>query len=182
MEPLFERLSPLAEISRHENAFAINADLICAKSADAKSNPRKREILALHRGETDTLQRMLNALQPGSYVRPHRHHTPPRAEAIVLLSGSIGFVPFFHNGVPDVENFVLLHRTRGSLAVDCRESVWHTFFALEPDTVVFEAKPGPYDAATDKEFALWAPPEGASEAPLYLEELEEMFRSRFSLM
>ena len=177
MKATFERLSSLATVSRHERAFAVTADVIHTKAAEAKSNPRKREILVMHRGDRDPLQRMLNAIQPGSYVRPHRHRSPPKAESLVLLTGAIGFVPFFEDGTPDRENFILLDKTRGVLAADFREGLWHTFFALEPDTVVFEVKPGPYDPATDKEFAPWAPAEDAPDAASYLSSLEQIFRS-----
>jgi cupin fold WbuC family metalloprotein len=177
MKAPLERLSSLATISRHERAFAVTADVIHTKAAEAKSNPRKREILVLQRGDRDPLQRMLNAIQPGSYVRPHRHSSPPKAESLVLLTGAIGFVPFFEDGTPDRENFILLDKTRGVLAADFREGLWHTFFALEPDTVVFEVKPGPYDPATDKEFAPWAPAEDAPDAASYLSSLEQIFRN-----
>jgi hypothetical protein len=40
--------------------------------------------------------------------------------------------------------------------------------ALKPDTVIFEVKAGPYDAATDKAFAPWAPAEGTQEAQSFL--------------
>jgi hypothetical protein len=70
-----------------------------------------------------------------------------------------------------------MHPTKGALALDCRGGVWHTFFALEPGTVIFEVKPGPYEMATDKEFALWAPAENAADAPSYLAKLEEIFRA-----
>ena len=179
MKTKFERLSSFATISHHDKTFAIGPDVIEAKSAEAKSNARKREILVLHRGDADPLQRMLNALQPGSYIQPHRHHTPPKAEALILLSGSIGFVPFFEDGTPDPENFVLLHKTKGALAVDYRESLWHTFFALEPNSVVFEVKPGPYNPATDKDTAPWAPAEDSSAAQSYLASLEAIFRNKF---
>jgi hypothetical protein len=59
--------------------------------------------------------------------------------------------------------------------VDCREGVWHTFFALEPDTVVFEVKAGPHDAATDKEAAPWAPDENSPDAAAYLQHLRKLF-------
>ena len=173
----FERLSGLATISRHETAFTITPDVIRMKSEEARLNPRKREVLALHRGNTDALQRMLNAVQPGSYVRPHRHFYPPKAELLVILSGAMAFMSFLDGGSPDTQTFALLHRTRGSLAVDCREGVWHTFFALEPDTVVCEVKAGPYDPAAEKEFAPWAPAEDAPDAASYLASLEKVFRA-----
>jgi cupin fold WbuC family metalloprotein len=182
MKVTIERVSSLATISKHEKVFAVTRDVVSMKSAEAKSNPRKREILVLHRGDADTLQRMVNAIQPGSYVRPHRHKSPAKAESLILLNGALGCLSFFEDGTPDRENFVLLHRTQGALAVDYREGLWHTFIALEPDTVVFEIKQGPYDAATDKEFAPWAPAENAVEASSYLSSLEQMFRNEFRLL
>jgi cupin fold WbuC family metalloprotein len=157
-------------------------DIIQAKSQDAKQNSRKREILALQRGNEDGLQRMINAIEPGSYVQPHRHHAPPKAECVVLLAGSIGFVPFHEDGTPDYDSCILLDRTRGAIALDCRESIWHTFFALEPDTVVFESKSGPFDPNTDKEFAPWAPAEGSPEAMAYLEQLVAAFKKKLPPM
>jgi cupin fold WbuC family metalloprotein len=178
----FERISNFATRSRHDITLAVTADIIEAKSRDAKQNSRKREILALQRGNADTLQRMINAIEPGSYVQPHRHHAPPKAESVVLLAGSIGFVPFHDDGTPDYASCVLLDRTRGSIALDCRESIWHTFFALEPNTVVFESKSGPFDPSTDKEFAPWAPAEGSPEASAYLEQLVANFQKNLPPM
>ena len=177
----FERLSRVATISRHTTAMGIDLDAIHTKSLEAKANPRKREILVLHRDDSDPLHRMLNAIEPQTYVRPHRHHTPPKAEVFVLLSGSMGFVPFLNDGTPDEENFIWLHPTKGSLIADCREDVWHTLLALETNTVVFEAKAGPFDPATDKEFAPWAPPDDSPDAQDYLRSLEQAFRNKFGL-
>ena len=47
----------------------------------------------------------------------------------------------------------LIDHARGVYGCDIQPGVWHTIFALASDTVVFEAKPGPYDAAVDKGFA-----------------------------
>jgi cupin fold WbuC family metalloprotein len=180
MSDQFERISKFATRSTHDITFAVTTEVIEAKSRDAKQNSRGREILALQRGNSDTLQRMINAIEPGSYVQPHRHHAPPKSENVVLLAGSIGFVPFHEDGTPDYEACVLLDRTRGAIALDCRESIWHTFFALEPNTVVFESKSGPFDPSADKEFAPWAPPEGSTEASMYLNWLMAEFRQKFS--
>ena len=172
----FERISNFATRSRHDITFALTTDILEAKSRDARANSRKREILALQRGNEDSLQRMINAIEPGSYVRPHRHHAPPKAESVVLLAGSIGFVAFHNDGTLNHEASILLQRSRGTLALDCRESVWHTFFALEPNTVVFESKSGPFDPNSDKEFAPWAPAEGSPGAAKYLDQLVADFR------
>ena len=45
--------------------------------------------------------------------------------------------------------------------------MWPTFAALEAGTVLFEIKPGPYSALTDKDFAHWAPPEGDPACPAF---------------
>ncbi|MBM3436837.1 MAG: cupin fold metalloprotein, WbuC family, partial [Bacteroidetes bacterium] len=40
------------------------------------------------------------------------------------------------------------------------ERKYHTIICLEPDSVIYELKDGPYDPADDKNFAPWAPKEG----------------------
>ena len=177
----FERMTEFATRSTHDVTFAVTEDVLEMKSREARSNSRKREMLAFQRSGAEPLQRMLNAMEPGSYARPHRHHAPPKVESLVLLSGSIGFVVFRNDGTPDLESSILLHKTKGALALDCRESVWHTFFAIEPGTVVFESKSGPFDAKTDKESAPWAPEEGSPEAATYLERLSAEFRKKFPI-
>ncbi len=172
-----ERISPLATRSKQGLVVTIDAALVRRKAADARDNPRRREIHVLHSGDEDPLQRMLNALQPGSFVTPHRHLMPPKAESLVLLQGSVGFVVFDDQGRPREDAFTLLSRESGVLGIDCRPGVWHTFFALEEDTVVFEVKPGPYVAQRDKEFPSWAPREADDRARSYLAALEDRFRA-----
>ena len=176
------RISPAATLSQHTVATTIDQALIDQKARDARASNRQRDIHVLHTGDEDTLQRMLNALQPGTYVTPHRHVAVPKAEAVVVLRGSLGFVHFEDDGSYDEQHFVHLDPKQGVFGVDYRAGVWHTFIALEPDTVVFEVKPGPYDAATDKEFAPWAPGEGDAGVVDYLQVLEERFRRHFNLL
>ena len=176
-----ERMSPLATRSGHQGILAIDRVLVAAKVADAKRNFRRREIHCFHEGDDDPLHRMLNAIEPGSYVQPHRHLFPPKAESLIILSGSLGVVPFHDDGVPDKANLVLLFQERGVVGVDIRAGVWHTFVSLETDTVVYEAKPGPYQPASDKDFASWAPAADTDEAGSYLAQLERLLRESFSL-
>jgi cupin fold WbuC family metalloprotein len=164
-------------MSCHSDIAIVNQDMLAMKSRDARCSMRRRDIHVLHTGDSDVLQRMLNALQPGSYIRPHRHSNPPKAEAIVLLQGTLGYVTFDDMGTPQEEHFVLLDRSRGVFAIDTRAHVWHTFFALEGDVVVFEVKPGPYVPSSDKDFAPWAPPEHSEAATTYLAALEDKFRA-----
>jgi len=151
------------------------------KAYDARRSLRRRDIHVFHRGDEDPLQRMLNAIQPGSYIRPHRHLDPPKSESVVLLQGMLGYVSFAADGTPDDESFLLLERERGVHGCDIRPGVWHTIFALVPDTVIFEVKPGPYSPANDKDFAPWAPKEYSSEAATFLAQVEDAFRRLWGL-
>ncbi len=138
----------------------------------ARSSSRSRVILPFHKSASDSLHRMLNAMEPGTYVQPHRHFSPPKAESIVVLTGAICFVMFDELG-----NVKLIHDIvagTSTFGVDIEAGVYHTFFPLVSGTVVFEAKPGPYAAADDKDFADWAPKEGSPGVTSYLEMLNQL--------
>jgi cupin fold WbuC family metalloprotein len=180
-KPEVVRISPVATKSCHEAVAPIDRDLVQRKASDARRSERGRDIHIFHAGDADPLQRMLNALQPGSYVRPHRHLDPPKSESLILLQGTLGYVSFGDDGVPEAESFLVLDAERDVYGCDIRPGTWHTVFALAPDTVVFEAKPGPYDPEADKEFPVWAPPEYSREAAVFLAELEDSFRRLWGL-
>ena len=175
------RISAAATKSGHQTVGLIDRDLIDRKVLDARRSERKREIHIFHEGDPDSLQRMLNAIQPGSYVRPHRHLNPPKAESLIVLQGVLGYVSFTEDGAPEDGSEILLDPSRGVYGCDIRPGVWHTIFALTPDTVLFEVKPGPYNPGDDKEFAPWSPREGSAEATEFLTRLEDEFRRSFDL-
>jgi hypothetical protein len=50
--------------------------------------------------------------------------------------------------------------------------------ALTPHAVCYEVKPGPWNPASDKEFAVWAPDEGRPEAAAYLAGLIDLVQPR----
>jgi len=124
---------------------------------------------------------MLNAIQPGSYIRPHRHLDPPKSESLILLQGMLGYVSFHDDGSLSEDDLLVLDAERGVYGCDIRPGVWHTIFALVPDTVIFEVKPGPYSPANDKDFAPWAPQEYSPEAAVFLTRLEDAFRRLWGL-
>jgi cupin fold WbuC family metalloprotein len=135
----------------------------------ARESPRRRVIAPFHRSEADPLHRMLNAVQPDSYVRPHRHLDPPKAEAWIVLRGALLFFTFHEDG--RVDQRVQLRAGGPRFGVDLLPGIYHSLIALEPDTVIYEVKTGPYTAAGDKSFAPWAPAEGTAEATHYMAEL-----------
>lgn len=138
----------------------------------SRGNRRRRIILPFHQGPDDQLQRMLNAIQPDSYIRPHRHLDPPKSETVLILRGKLLCLVFDDSGVATAA-FIL--RPGGDpFGFDCQAGIYHTFIAMAPDTVFFEVKPGPYEPASDKDFAAWAPPEDSPAAAAYLETLRQI--------
>jgi cupin fold WbuC family metalloprotein len=144
--------------------------LLDATVAYARESPRGRVIAPFHRSADEPLHRMLNAVQPQSYVRPHRHLDPPKAEAWILLRGSLLFFTFHDDG--RVRERRVLRAAGPEFGVDLVPGVYHSFIALEPDTVIYEVKNGPYAAHNDKSFAPWAPEEGSPQAATYMAELQ----------
>lgn len=153
------------------SATVIGADLIRQAVEASRQSPRRRMILPLHKGPDSALHRMLNAVQPYSYIQPHRHLQPPKPESIIVLQGAILTLVFDEAG--QVEQAVAVEAGSAAFGFDVEPGVLHTFFALQPDTVLFEAKPGPYVAQTDRDFAPWAPLEDSPEATGYMARLYE---------
>ncbi|MGE5842964.1 MAG: WbuC family cupin fold metalloprotein [Deltaproteobacteria bacterium] len=175
------RVSPFATRSTHERWTVIDRALMEQKIGDARKNIRKREIHNFHASDQEPLHRMLNSVQPGSYLRPHRHLDPPKDEAFVLLKGSAGFVIFDAEQGLRKKEFVLLDLERETYGIDIRAGVWHTLISLKPDTVLYEVKRGPYARLTDKDFAPWSPPDNSPEKASFLAELEDEFRKYWNL-
>src|SRR5690348_2783021 len=142
----------------------------------ARESPRRRVIAPYHKSHADPLHRMLNAVQPDSYIRPHRHLDPPKAEAWILLRGSLAFFTFDDDGT--VRDCLRVSAGGDVFGVDLVPGIYHGFIALEPDTVIYEVKPGPYAAADDKAFPAWAPPEGDPAVPAYMARLSAEFARR----
>jgi cupin fold WbuC family metalloprotein len=145
----------------------VDQEILDEVSAKAKASPRRRMNHNLHQYE-DRVQRMLNALEPHTYVRPHRHMDPPKIEMFVILRGRTAVLIFDDEG--EVQNCIILS-PNGTCVVDIPPGHWHSLVALEPGTVVIEAKDGPYVASTDKDFASWAPRENSREAAAWLERM-----------
>lgn len=134
----------------------------------ARAAPRGRINHNFHASLADNLHRFLNAWTRGSYAAPHRHLAVPKPESFVVLRGEL--VVFLFDDAGNVSERHVLGRD-GVLGIDLAPGSWHTVAALSETAVCFEVKAGPYDAATDKEFAPWAPREGEPGTADYLRRL-----------
>jgi len=158
-------------------SFVTQADLDRTIAA-SRISPRARMIQPFHRSDAANLHRMFNAIQPGSYIAPHRHFEPPKDEAWIVLQGALAFFTFDDRG--NLETVAEIRAHSEIFGVDLEAGVYHALYALEPDTVVYEVKSGPYAPHNDKSFAPWAPREGESGASEYLASLKREFAQRLN--
>lgn len=135
---------------------------------EARSSARKRKNFNYHPRFDDPINRMLNAVEPGSYVQVHKHEDPDKREVFILLKGKMVVVFFDDNG--NIDDHIILDNLE-NFGVEIPASRWHTIIALETGTVVYEIKDGPYSPADDKNFASWSPKEGDPNCTAYLEKI-----------
>jgi len=130
---------------------------------------RRRKNFNFHKSDSDLMQRMINVFNTYSYIQPHRHLHPPKREVFLILKGSLLVLEFSDLG--SITDWTVLNTNTGNFAVEILSGTWHTVYALENETVVYELKDGPYNATTDKQFALWAPAENDEAAISYVKNL-----------
>lgn len=173
----------VAERERRDAVHWIDSAMLGQLLMRAGAHPRRRLNLNFHVTPDENPHRFLNALLRGTYVRPHRHLFPPKPESFIVLSGAILFLLF--DGAGEVTSGRVLAAPGSEwdavrpefavdghgLGVDIEAGLWHTLLPLSPESVIFEVKPGPYLPADDKEFAAWAPAEGAPDAASYMDSL-----------
>jgi cupin fold WbuC family metalloprotein len=135
----------------------ITAADLRALSAAAAATPRRRLNRNLHTDLADPVQRLLNAVTPGSYVRPHRH-AADRWEVFAVLAGACAALEFADDGTVTARTVM---EPGGTVLVEIPGGICHALAPLAEGTVLLEIKPGPYRPTTDKDFAAWAPAEGA---------------------
>lgn len=135
---------------------------IAALVIEARSAPRRRKNLNLHPTLSDPVQRLLNAFEPGTYVRPHRHGDPGKWEFFAILHGRALVLAFTDAGI--VQERHELAPTGAVQVIEIAAGTWHTLAALESGTVLLEVKQGPYAPAEPRDFAPWTPPEGTPAA------------------
>ncbi|MCB1230167.1 MAG: WbuC family cupin fold metalloprotein [Verrucomicrobiae bacterium] len=146
-----------------EGPIFVLTDALMAQGCEAaRHSPRRRIIFPIHRRPEARVQRMLNFMQPDTYVAPHRHPLDHAIETVQVLRGELGFLLFDESG--EVVSSHRLSERESVALLDIEPNLWHGMVILAPNTVVLEIKRGPYDPTTDKEFAPWAPKEGDSGA------------------
>lgn len=147
-------------------------------TAEAEASPRTRQHRNVHADYADPVQRLFNAIEPNSYIRPHRHVLTPRAEMMIAVRGQMALVLFDDSGkaVESVRFGVSQVDERVAAGVEIPPNRWHTVIALQPGSILLEVKAGPFDPKQSKEFAIWAPEEGTLKAKKYHQALLSCLR------
>lgn len=140
--------------------------LLDTLATSAAATARRRANHNIHPTLDAPVQRFFNALEPDTYIRPHRHRTPPRWEFFIVLRGHLALLTFDADGrVVEREELRAAGPVFGAeLPVD----TWHTLVAVQP-SILFELKEGPYHALSDKDFAAWAPAEGDADCDTFVD-------------
>ena len=145
-------------------------------TVQAKNSFRLRQHSNVHQNYDDPCQRLFNAIEPGSYIRPHRHMLESREELLIAICGSMALICFNDQG--DVIRILHLgsekYGSKFSAGVEIEPHVWHTVLPFEPGCILFEVKSGPFNPKKAKEMAPWAPEEGTESAKIYYEKLRLM--------
>lgn len=112
--------------------------------AEAKASPRLRKNYNLHASTSDSVQRMFNAMEPGTIVPIHRHKSVN--ETMILLREKMKVIEYDENYSP---TSTILDINSGNIGVHIKSCVWHTVEVLEEGTVVFEVKEGSYQPLSE---------------------------------
>lgn len=143
----------------------------------ASQSDRLRAHANVHSSYTDQCQKLFNAIRIDSYIRPHRHSLDPKDECLIAIRGLFGLIEFGEKG--SIESITLFGSEKYSQqlsiasGVELPAGVWHTVVSLVDESILFEVKSGPFDPSLAKEFAPWAPEEGAQHAGDFFEKIKQ---------
>jgi cupin fold WbuC family metalloprotein len=136
----------------------IDTTVLDSLTAKARESQRRRAHHNLHPELNDPIQRLCVAIEPGTYIRPHRHTGPETMEVFLLLRGSA--VLLFFDDFGRVIERVVLSANGPVFAAEIPAKTLHAMASLESGTVFFEVKQGPYVQPKGNSVAGWAPEEG----------------------
>lgn len=131
----------------------ITEELLDTVTLQAKENPRLRMNYNFHATMDAPIHRLLNALEPGTYLPPHRH--VDKEETYLVLRGSL--MAFFYDEAGNITERACLNPLEGKYGLEIPPCTWHSIVVLESGTVIFEIKKGPYQPLPLEDLAPWAP-------------------------
>lgn len=148
----------------------ISDELLDGVTSEAQASPRLRMNYNFHASLDAPIHRLLNALEPGTYLPPHRH--TDKEETYVVLRGSL--LAFFYDDSGNITEKVDLNPSAGVYGLEIPAGTWHSIISLETGTVIFEIKSGPYRPLPPEDIAPWAPaPSDVEGAAVFMKQMLE---------
>ena len=120
----------------------IDKKLLDELSNQAKGSSRLRMNYDLRNTVEDQSQRMLNAIEPGSFLPIHRHQKS--SETVVCLRGRLVW-EFYDEIEKKCTKRIELSHNGPVVALNVPKGQWHTVKSLESGSVIMEFKDGPYE-------------------------------------
>ena len=149
-------------------SYSLLTQVIDIAGRIAKQSPRLRMNYNFHEHLDDPVNRLLNALEPGTYLRPHRHLNPKKDEIFLLLRGRIAVFLFDNKG--EITQTQILDPKEGVYGAEIKAGTWHGLLVLESGSVIYEIKEGPFAPLAPENFAPWSPaPEDTKGVAKYME-------------
>ena len=133
----------------------IDKALLDRTSEQARKENRLRKNYNLHERLCDPVNRLLNALESGTYIPAHRHSHPAKDETVIVLRGSVVSVIFDDAG--NIVERVEVSPALGVYGFDIPAGQWHGLLVRESGTVVFEVKKGPFTPLSEEDITPWTP-------------------------
>lgn len=125
----------------------LTKNVINKVSLEAKVSPRLRMNYNLHESFEDSVQRMFNALEPGTEIPIARH--PHSSETLIMLRGKLR-VLIYDDSKSVIEDVIIAPNT-DNIGYHIPKGTWHTVQSLESGTVCFETREGPYAPVAEED-------------------------------
>lgn len=126
-------------------------EVLAKLGQEAEHSPRHRMNHNLHTELSDPVQRLAIAMEPETYIRPHRH--PQTWELLTSLKGRFVVLHFDETGM-------VTHRCvlgGDTSIIETEAGGWHAVLSLDPGGVIFEVKQGPYAPFKEEDSTPWSP-------------------------
>ena len=142
--------------------------------AKAIESPRLRMNYNFHETLDDPINRLINVMEPDTYLRPHRHKNPDKIEIFLILRGAVALFLFDDQG-NITDDIRILSPKFGVYGGEIAADIWHTLLVLESGTTVYEVKQGPFAPLSPENMASWSPaPEDKEGVKQYMERLKSL--------
>lgn len=125
----------------------LQSTIIDETTQRASESPRLRMNYNLHESFEDSVQRMFNALEPGTIVPIARH--PYSSETLIMLRGKLRVLIYDDN--KNIIEDVVIAPNSENIGYHIPKGTWHKVESLEHGTICFETREGPYAPVAEED-------------------------------